>query len=373
LLFEKKMRNIAIRTDSSYEIGTGHVMRCLALAEGLQNSGWRPIFLSRDLPGNIFSKVRDSGFQLMALPPPADHQADSTEKPSLRPADWLRVSWQQDVIDCKTALAGVPIDAICVDHYALDGRWEQEMAGGPWRMIVIDDLANRPHVCDMLLDANSGRESTDYEGLARADTHFLIGPFYALLRPDFAKWRQYSIDRRNRGQFNSIVIAMGGVDQPNVTGRIISAIANADLGQKFELTVILGQSAPWVEQVRLELSRLSCHATLRVNVSDMAKILADHDLAIGGAGVMAWERCCMGLPSIVVVMAENQRAGAAALENQGAAILLEREDGLENNLVAALAKLQIADHLISMSKAAASITDGKGVERVVRMIESLCE
>lgn len=365
------MRTVAIRADASYDIGTGHVMRCLALAEGLRNSGSKPIFLSRNLPGNISNKVRESGFQLIELPPPPDSSARLSRRKNSTVADWLGVSWEQDVRDCQAALAGVDVDAYCVDHYALDRRWEEKMGHDRSFMIVLDDLADRLHQCHLLLDANLGRKKEDYVSLVDNGTSLLIGPDYALLRPEFAMWRKRSKERRIDGALNSVVVSMGGADKANVTGRIISAFAGMNFGPEFKLTVILGQSSPYVKQVRKMLENLDFQSSLKVNVSDMAATMSENDLAIGGVGGTAWERCCLALPSLLVVMAENQRAGAEALADVGAGILLGYDADFETEFKAAITKMQIRDNLRLMSTAAASIADGKGVERVCGIIASM--
>ncbi len=332
---------ILFRADASLEIGTGHVMRCLTLAKALKGAECR--FVCREHEGNLIDYIRDQGFEVLALP--------------MGRGDWLGASWQEDA--AQTAAAG-PCDWLVVDHYGLDASWESAMRAQATRIMAVDDLANRPHDCDLLLDQNLGRKPADYAGRVPAGCPLLLGPSFALLRPEFAAWREKSLARRG-GALKTLLITMGGVDQHNVTGDILAALKGSALPDGAEIKVIMGPHAPWLAEVRAAAAAMPWPCEVLVGVSNMAELMAGSDLAIGAAGSTSWERCCLGLPTLALVLADNQRAGAKALAAAGAAVLLgdARRNGWQAELRAALPPAT----LTTLSRNAQKITDGKGGER----------
>ncbi len=342
---------ILFRADASVEIGTGHVMRCLTLAKALKEADCT--FVCREHAGNLNNYIRDAGFKVLALP---------MGEPS-----WLGASWQEDA--AQTAAAG-PCDWLVVDHYALDARWEANMRAQATRIMAIDDLANRPHDCDLLLDQNLGRKPEDYAPHVEPDCPLLLGPAYALLRPEFAAWREKSLARRG-GALKTLLITMGGVDQHNVAGDILAALKGSALPAGAEIKVIMGPHAPWLAEVKAVAAAMPWPCEVLVGVSNMAELMAGSDLAIGAAGGTSWERCCLGLPTLALVLADNQREGAEALETAGAVRLLgdARSDGWQAELRAALATLS-PETLATLSQNAQTITDGKGAERCAAAISA---
>jgi len=190
--------------------------------------------------------------------------------------------------------------------------------------MVIDDLADRPHDCDLLLDQSLGREAADYAGLLPPAATPLIGPGYALLRPEFARLRAASLARRERPVLRKLLVTMGGVDKDNATGRVLDALASCTLPDAVEITVVMGPQAPWLSEVRAQAAAMPVPTKVLVGVRDMAALMAESDLAIGGGGMTSIERCVLGLPTIIVIQAENQIRQAKDLERAGAAVIYDR-------------------------------------------------
>lgn len=360
---------IAFRADASLSIGTGHIRRCLTLAEALRSYGIKCYFLCREKPGDLIHQIKARGFQVFVLS--TDQFCDATKeigKPENTYLNWLGVTFQQDAEDCRSVLQHLNPDWLVVDHYALDIYWETLLRPLCGRLMVIDDLANREHNCDVLLDQNLGRVGSDYVHLVNKQCKLLVGPTYALLRPEFAKLRKKSLDRRANSAMKSLLITMGGVDADNATGQVLSALELADLPHDCQITIVMGEISPWLEQVRRQASKLPFNINVLVDVSDMAEQMAKADLAIGAAGCTAWERCCLGLPTLLVVLAENQRIVAQALKLNGSAESLGEPSDIEISLPAAIRQMGNHEKIQKMSLAARSVTDGLGVTRVLEIV-----
>jgi UDP-2,4-diacetamido-2,4,6-trideoxy-beta-L-altropyranose hydrolase len=355
---------IAFRADASVQIGTGHVMRCLTLAGELTREGHQCLFICREHEGHLGDLIASKGYEVHLLPcarSTAQQPAVSTDNAH---ADWLGATWQEDAEQTLEILSPTKTDWLVVDHYALDARWERQVAKAVNRIMVIDDLADRHHECALLLDQNLGREETDYDELVPKDCVRLIGPEYALLRPEFDRLRERSLERRKKPELKRILISLGGVDQTNVTGEVLGTLAKTTLPADTELDIIMGASAPYLEEVRQQAEELPFKATVNVNVNDMAERMCLADLSIGAAGSTSWERCCLGSPTIIVVLAANQASGAKALEAAGAAITIDAPEAVRQALPSVLAKASMPKVLQLMNRAAAKITNGKGASLV---------
>lgn len=366
--------SVAFRVDASLDIGTGHVMRCLTLSDALATSGAECRFICREHPGHLIEHISSKGYRVDALPVGASLLAiNGEDRPTESPshAHWLGCPWEIDAAETRAILNEDEPDWLVVDHYALDTRWEQALQGCYQKLMVIDDLADRPHACDLLLDQNLGREPSDYEALVPAHCHRLIGPQYALLRPEFAALREFSLQRRQKPSLKRLLITMGGVDQPNATGKVLEALKICPLPSDCQITVVMGASAPWLEQVRSLAATMPWTTTVRVNISDMAQVMADSDLAIGAAGATSWERCCLGLPTLLVILAENQEEGALALQQRGAARLLGKPDAIPSVLKATLPMPLEERSLTDIVYAASRVTDGRGAPLVLEQIGKL--
>lgn len=355
---------IVFRTDASLQIGTGHVMRCLTLADALCERGAQCTFICREHAGHLLALIEQRGHRALSLPARAD---DYEAPPGVTHAGWLGTDWATDAEQTRKLLESQSVDWLVVDHYALDHRWEHALRLCTKRLMVIDDLADRQHDCDMLLDQNLGRSAQDYASLLKPDTTKLIGPQYALLRPEFAALRAHSLARRTKPQLKHLLITMGGVDKDNATGQVLEALKECALPQDLRITVVMGPHAPWLAQVQEKAAEMLWPTQVLVGVSNMAQLMADSDLAIGAAGSTSWERCCLGLPSLVLAVAENQQAGLKALQNAGAAIALTACNKIPDVIRDGLSVELTDSPILKMSQAAATVTDGSGCAQIINM------
>lgn len=364
------------RVDSSLQIGSGHVMRCLVLAEQLRANGAECHFISRAHPGNLLDLIRQRGFSVTALPvelssSPANTQVARERLKESTYAPWLGCDWQTDAEKARAVLAKLQPDWLVVDHYALDQRWETALRPYYQKLMVIDDLADRPHQCNFLLDQNLGRQPQDYANLVPSQCKVLIGPQYALLRPEFSALRAYSLQRRQHPVLKQVLITMGGVDMSNATGQVLQALKGCTLSQNCRISVVMGLQAPWLQQVRDQAKEMPWPTEVLVDISDMAQRMAESDLAIGAAGSTSWERCCLGLPTLLVVLGDNQRLGAQALQDAQAVIFSGDVNDIAVTLPLAINASASRHRLQTMSAATAAITDGRGVEKVLKAMREL--
>lgn len=367
------------RADASLQMGTGHVMRCLTLADALKAQGAECHFICREHPGNLIENIRSRGYSIYTLVPA--HEApdlgthlfasdDRSEQPHPAHTYWLGASQHRDAEECAVILYQLQPEWLIVDHYALDVHWEKTLQPHYRKLMVIDDLADRSHLCDLLLDQTFGRSPDDYKPRVPAGCTVLCGSQYALLRPDFAALRQYSLTRRQNLELEHLLITMGGVDQGNATGIVLEALKSCALPANCHITVVMGASAPWLAEVRQQAEQLPWPTEVRVNVSDMAQLMADSDLAIGAAGSTTWERCCLGLPTVMVVLAGNQQQVAHGLEQEGAVHTLQGPQQIFERLPELLASLVSSPaQRATMSQAASRIADGRGVASIIHQLE----
>ena len=300
---------VAFRVDASLNMGTGHVMRCLTLAQVLKENGANVEFICRKHEGNLIVKIRSSGFVVHELKVFEETEVDT----KLAHSHWLGATQQQDADDCIEILKAEKSDWLIVDHYALDEEWQKKLKPYYEKLMVIDDLADRKHQCDILLDQTFGRQQEDYSGFTTKGCELLLGSKYALLRPEFSKWRPYSLKRRGKPEFKQLLINMGGVDVNNITENVLDELKLCNLPNDTNITIVMGGSAPHLESVKSKAITLLYKTEVKVDVDNMAEIMANTDIAIGAAGATTWERCCLGLPTIQIVIAENQLFSAEVL------------------------------------------------------------
>jgi UDP-2,4-diacetamido-2,4,6-trideoxy-beta-L-altropyranose hydrolase len=349
--------SIAFRVDASTKIGIGHVMRCLTLADALAAAGARVRFASRHLPPHLRDLVRRRGHECVVFETPSSGPLDE-----LSHGDWLETSQAADASDTAAALADRRWHAIVVDHYALDWRWETALGAVAPRLMVIDDLADRRHDCDVLLDQNVYPDmETRYEGLVPPGCETLIGPEFALLRPEFRAWRERVSPRS--GTVERVMVSLGGVDGGDLTRAAIRALQSLRISGPV-VDVVVGASHPRLAET-LAATR-SAGFTAHVQSSRMAELMASADLAIGAAGSTSWERCCVGLPTVCVATAHNQRAIAEGLESRGVSVTAGAEHGLDADALAETLAPLLANHerVAAMSRAAWDLVDGLGTARV---------
>ena len=359
------MKQVVIRVDASLVIGTGHVMRCLTLANELTNNGAQVKFICRKHNGNLIDTIQKQGFEVISLNNPVNEiglfdKETKVKEPRLAHANWLGVTQKQDADECQQVLQKIQPDWIIVDHYAIDQAWQKQLNSYYDKLMVIDDLGDRQHICHLLLDQNYGSSKVKYKGLVPESCELLVGSQYAMLRPEFAEWREYSLQRRQTIQLKSLLITMGGVDADNYTGRILKQLEQTQLGSVDEITVIMGANAPHLKEVQEVAKKLTVPTQVKINISNMAEIMANADLAIGAAGSTTWERCCLGLPTIQMVIAENQRQSANALALSGAVKLLDSVEELPGLVTSTIDAIQ------QVSLKASDVCDGTGVNRLLK-------
>ena len=341
--------NIVFRTDASIRLGSGHVMRCLALADRMRKEGAEIHFLCSKLPGHMGETISGRGYELHFVPP-LEQDADTC--------------WRQDAERAAEILQGLntAIDWLVVDHYMLDYRWESMLQGSSKRIMVIDDLANRKHVCDLILDQNiHGNLQERYDALVPGGCRKLLGPRYALLREEFAGGGRK--ERSCETPVRRILLFFGGSDPGNETGRVLDILSA--LSCRIDIDVVIGSINPHREQIEARCQTMP-NATLHIQAGNMAELLEKADMAIGAGGTICWERCAAGIPTLAWPVAENQVEQLKSLAGLGAVYLPEEEsvrtvDGLVLHIQALMTNPALRRH---MAEQAVSLCDGGGVERV---------
>lgn len=355
---------VVFRADASLDMGSGHVMRCLTLACSLRAKGHECLFICREHVGNLHALIQSKGFVLHSLPLGKEQDKELPHSP------WLGASQAEDALACQKLIAACQPDWLVVDHYALDRQWEVVATPAGCRLLVIDDLADRPHACDLLLDQNLGRRAEDYRGLLPEHCTLLVGPSHALLRPEFAALRDVSLARRQRADLHNVLIAMGGVDQHNYTSTILDALKYCQFPSNICFTVVLGATAPHQKAVKAAASECPWPVEVLSGVNDMAEHMVRADLAIGAGGGTSWERCCLGVPTLLIVLADNQRTASEALVATGAVMLIDLAQPLIAQLQGAVIHLSVPSNLRLLAEAASQVADGSGVEQLQQMMES---
>ncbi len=321
-------------------------MRCITLAIELQQLGWNCVFACAPKEFHIPEALLGGRFPCFKL---------------------------SGNLTIDTALlANLPshtADLLIVDHY--DWTADHEAACYSWakNILAIDDLANRTHSADILLDQTFGRTQADYADLVKHSTKLLLGSEYALLRNEFRELRATALKRRK--QFNGVkrvLVNFGGADRHNMTSLALEAIKVS--GLNIHVDVIIGQAAQNVKSVKQELKSLPQTTSLHVATHDMGKLMAQADIAIGANGTTSWERCCLGLPSLTICTAENQRKISNQLSMAGAAIVMGEVGNIDRNIIANHLEwlLHNPEKLSEMSRSAALICDGNGARRIAEEI-----
>ena len=360
--------NVIIRTDASTRIGLGHLVRCRTLAAALRDQGATVRFICRAHPGHQIAALRPDGFDVTALPAPPDQEAADGDY-----AAWLGVPQDQDAAETVGTLSAPRPDWLIVDHYGLDATWELALRPHVDRILVIDDLANRRHDGDLLLDQNYAPAGANrYQDLLPSGTRTLLGPAYALLRPEYAQHRQ-TLHPRD-GQVRRVLVFFGGSDPHNLSGLALSALSDPALAH-LEVDLVIGANHPQREALTVQAA---ARPGTRVHGPrpHLADLMAAADLAIGAGGATTWERCCLGLPSLVVSDADNQRPATSALAADGLIRYLGHQDEVDGAAlyrgILTLTKDPAACRM--MSNEGARWVDAKGVSRVYHaLMESMSQ
>jgi UDP-2,4-diacetamido-2,4,6-trideoxy-beta-L-altropyranose hydrolase len=336
-----------LRVDASVEIGTGHFMRCRTLADELIDHGWSVTLASRDLPDDLARSIGPSGIETLRIP----QDVGIADEP-----DWLKPRLATDH----------PL--LVVDHYRIGSAWLQRARAWTTIIVAIDDLGDRPLPVDLVVNQNLGAEEARYRSLVPTTARILVGPTFALLRPEFAA--AHDRRRTRSGAIDRILVFMSGADVPDTTRR--AAEAAAAVGAQVD--VVVGAVYPHLPALR-RWAAGQPSVELHVNTSAMAALMERADLAIGAPSSASWERCAVGLPSILVVLADNQRETGRLLAEHGAALTLGWHTSIDTDRIErAIRTLRTEPARVrDMSSAAGGITDGRGTERIIVEIETLVD
>lgn len=336
--------SIFFRCDASPMIGAGHVMRCLTLADACRTHGWHCHFACTPETPDLIPALAESGHSILT---------------------------DQDIQNSQG-------DLLIVDHYDLDYEYEHSMRQNFKHIMVIDDLPERSHDCDILLDQTYGRDPEDYLSRVPEKCKIVTGAEHALLRPQFANSRKKAIERRqkNHGDIKNILVAPGNANLDDVTQKIIGALSQYD-GDSLQVHIVLGSKANNLQEVIALIEILNAKADhayrLYTDVQDMAKMIIEADLAIGAAGTTSWERCCLGLPTLLIELAYNQKDIVTALAAQGAVINLGWHKDLQDKIILdTLFEIKSSpEKWQELSEQSFKICDGLGTERVMNVMETL--
>ncbi|PNJ93111.1 UDP-2,4-diacetamido-2,4,6-trideoxy-beta-L-altropyranose hydrolase [Cylindrospermopsis raciborskii C04] len=353
---------VVIRVDSSHPMGSGHLVRCRTLAEELRLRGADVRFICRDHPGNLVHLLTRSAFSVTVLPGPPLCESTAEDY-----TQWLGVSSETDAAETIEALEGEIPDWLIVDHYGLDRSWQEKLRPQVNKILVIDDLANRPHDCDVLLDQNYQLPNHSYEKLVPNDCQLLLGCHYALLSPEYWQYRQ-TLASRN-GKLERVLIFLGGTDPQNITGKVLSALSAPEFAF-LHLDVVVGSSNPHKLLLQQQIQQRP-RTNFYENLPHLAQLMAHADLAIGAGGTTTWERLCLGLPSLVISIAENQVPACLALSDVGAIIYLGTANTVKiediQNSISSL--FHNTDTLEKISYGCRHYVDGLGAKRLAQYLK----
>lgn len=334
---------VFIRADASVQIGTGHVMRCLTLADKLRNKGAAVSFICRKLPGDLCRLINKKNFAVYKIPN-RDLSSGFDIDVDFDAEETCRIlSREQEVTDW-----------LIVDHYSLGEKWERRQRPHVKKIMIIDDLADRSHDCDLLLDQNLNKDMQNrYNGLVPDYCIKFLGPRHAFLRSEFVVARQGL--RQREGRVKRILVFFGGTDPANQTVKVLEAMRLTGFSE-ISVDVVVGKTNPYQGQVK-EFCSAMANVNFYCQVQNMAQLMVNADLAIGAGGATVWERCYLGLPAIILVVAQNQAEVASAVAGAGAARNLGWSAGISVEELAEAIKWAIdnPDEIKRMSKKALNL------------------
>ncbi len=337
------------RVDSSLQIGTGHVVRTLVLAEVLRKKGCSILFITRVDEGNVVSMIREEGYPVEQLPSasPFNEEDDFIETQKIISKQSQKPDW------------------VIVDHYGISITWEKKTRDFSSNILVMDDLENRQHDCDVLLDPNLKKDfHLAYTSLIPARCHKLIGPTFALLKKEFKEERQKL--KKNFEGIKNVLVFFGGIDKNFDAKNAI--IALKDLSY-LNINIVIGKSNPHLEEIK-NYQKIAPHIKIHFNPPSLSKLMAAADIYVGGGGSVTWERCCLGLPSIVIAVATNQKATAELMAAKEYIYYLGSAESVSSFKIR-----KTFDDLVmnpqkceSLSIRSSELVDGDGAERVACIV-----
>jgi UDP-2,4-diacetamido-2,4,6-trideoxy-beta-L-altropyranose hydrolase len=331
-------------------MGTGHVMRCLTLAAALRERGAAISFVCRQHDRHLCNLIEEQGFNVIRLP---------------RLASCPGASWQEDAeltARAVSALDSKP-DWLVVDHYALDERWERALRPSVGRVMVIDDLANRRHDCDVLLDEGYYQHfETRYDGLIPGTCATLLGPRYTPIRKEFTDARR--ADRHRDGVIRQVLVSLGGSDPENHTSEVIRVFRTLDRPQ-LAIDIVVGKSNPNLADIT-RVCQAEPHFRCHSESTSMAQLMLSADLAVSAGGFTTYELAYMGVPTLLLPLSKAQETLAEGLVEHGAAINLGLTDTFpDGHLLDGFHELDGSPgRCLEMSRHGQQLVDGLGAQRV---------
>ena len=355
---------IIIFADASYNIGQGHVTRTLSLAKELRKRGVSVEYFCRPLDGDQISRLRGEGFNVHT-PLEPEMMESGLDKMTVY-AEWSNVA---PVL--KTVSEKKKIDWAIVDNYSIGVEFEVSLSEFGCRVMAIDDLPNRKHFCDLLLDQNYNEDQTRYNELIPESCIKLLGCEYSLLRPEF-ELRRRGMKNRD-GEISKILISYGGYDKTGETLKAMMAVAALD-GKSMSFIVVLGERNKDINEIQ-SLSVSDARFALYAHVSHMDELMEEADITLGAGGSTTWERCCLGLPALITVTAENQNDLADMGIRSGAMQVLGRWDEVTSEMITDKIEelIKHPEHLVKMSEKAKGLVDGLGAAKVASTMNSIKE
>lgn len=332
---------LLIRADASAEIGTGHVMRCLALAQAWQSKGGAVHFIG-GVPRGLEKRLRDDGVTIWNLGPGTEKKEDALE--TARRAREVGASW------------------VVVDGYHFDGLYQHWLRAEGIRVLFLDDYGHAErYEADLVLNQNIDAEATLYDDRSK-ETELLLGPRYALLRKEFWAWREPR--RTPQPEANRVLVTLGGSDPENCTGMVVEALGILNR-EDLHCTVVIG-GGNLDESPIAAAKQTDASVDFRVDVSNMASLMAEHDVAVSAAGSTCWELAFMGIPNVIIVLADNQRGIAEKLDEIGASRNLGWHEEVGQVDVASALDSILGDEnkYLEMAESAMDVVDGWGAGRV---------
>jgi len=339
---------LLIRADGSPEIGTGHVMRCLALAQAWQAEGGSVYFIG-EITGGLASRLREEGITVQALKSSPGEKNDALE--TARKAKEIGASW------------------IVVDGYHFDGSYQRRLREEGARVLALDDYGHADrYEANLVLNQNIDADVSLYRNRAE-DTDLLLGPRFALLRKEFWPWREPR--RTPQPEANRVLVTLGGADPDNCTEMVVRALGRLNR-EDLRCTVVIGGSNPNKSSIAGAAERTDVSVNLRSDVSDMASLMAEHDVAVSAGGSTCWELAFMGIPNIILVVADNQRGIAGGLEEAGTALNLGWHQQVTREKITGriIEVLQNDEGRLRMACKAQRLVDGNGTARVLQKVKS---
>lgn len=362
--------NIFFRVDSSSLIGTGHIMRCLTVAKALKILSHQIFFITRLHSGHVAPLIRENGFEALCLEGSQSENNIGLSQTPKNYAHWLGVTQGKDAEETISFIKQLngTVALLIVDHYAIDSKWERLLYPFVEKLCVVDDLASRQHYCDLLLDQTFNRKESDYNGLLQHNCELFLGAEYSLLRPEFSQCRSaVSVDNAKK-KLKKIFIFLGNPYSELLLCKILKALQAT--GLELIIDLVIGNKLYGHNNLLKVIDSISLTCNLCFYLKNIEELMSQADLAIGAGGITVWERCCLGLPSLVIKTAENQTDNIHALLKVGAIEYLGDNDSFqEEKLTRSIKKFaEHLDLLSEMSHLSAGVCDGYGVGRLMMEI-----